>query len=86
MSSFVEIQGIWNNEMEDVNNLNIEPRGGSTIIDINNNLIIFGGVNREQKHYNDMFTRKSNNHNWEDITTLCYGDIPTCRRYVLYCN
>ena len=31
------------------------PRGGSTIVQVDKSVIIFGGVNREQVHLSDMW-------------------------------
>eukprot|EP01035_Chromulina_nebulosa_P017084 gene17084-22597_t len=55
----------------------IEPRGGSSVIEINNNMLIFGGVNREQVHFNSAYYFSSDSLAWTQLTM--HGDIPTPR-------
>eukprot|EP01038_Epipyxis_sp_PR26KG_P013494 gene13494-18105_t len=61
-----------------IQNKGLDPRGGSSIIQVNKKIIVFGGVDREQTHFQDLFV-----YNQEPSTIfksiVCTGDIPMPR-------
>lgn len=57
---------------------NINPRGGSSIIEVNNNsIIMFGGADREQTAFQDMMVYKKGNNIFHSIKSS--GDVPMPR-------
>ncbi len=44
---------------------------------MNDNIIIFGGANREQLHFNDLWIYNKNEKKWKNMA--CSGDVPTPR-------
>ena len=74
-----------------------QPRGGSTVINTENAIFIFGGVNRDQEHFSDLLIcRKqpiaqetennvtSSSLIWEVCEST--GDIPTARSGHAVCS
>ena len=57
------------------------PRGGASMINTENSILIFGGVNRDQEHFSDLIICRDTNGKsslkWELCETT--GDIPTAR-------
>lgn len=58
-----------------------KPRGGATLFNAENKILIFGGVNRDQEHFSDLYVCKKSDAGdplvWETATST--GDIPTAR-------
>lgn len=58
-------------------NENVEPRGGSSILSVNEDLFIFGGADRMLNNFSDLIVFKNSDNEWKRVDTK--GDIPCAR-------
>lgn len=82
MSSFISNKPIvytWLSNQLCKNIVNVEPRGGASIIEVDDCIIMFGGANRQQENFNDLIIYRRNdvNSTWKSVD--CHGDIPASR-------
>eukprot|EP01041_Mallomonas_annulata_P006359 gene6359-12859_t len=57
----------------------LDPRGGASLVLGSDMVILFGGADRGQSHFNDLWVYKQSDGNPAWIKQECSGDIPTCR-------
>jgi hypothetical protein len=81
MSSFSNkpIINTWFSNQICKNIVKVEPRGGASIIEVDDCIIMFGGANRQQEHFNDLIIYRRNdvNSTWKSVD--CNGDVPAPR-------